>query len=34
MRATRSPDYSVVFVPYCTGDVFLGNATTMYYAEG
>jgi Pectinacetylesterase len=28
----RNPfaDYSVVFVPYCTGDVFLGNATTEY----
>jgi Pectinacetylesterase len=26
-------DYSIVFVPYCTGDVFIGNATTTY-AEG
>jgi hypothetical protein len=26
-------DYSIVFVPYCTGDVFLGNATTTY-ADG
>jgi len=28
----RNPfaDYSVVFVPYCTGDVHLGNATTDY----
>jgi hypothetical protein len=28
----RNPfaDYSVVFVPYCTGDVHLGNATTEY----
>lgn len=23
-------DYSVVFVPYCTGDVHIGNATTDY----
>jgi hypothetical protein len=28
----RNPfaDYSVVYVPYCSGDVFLGNATTEY----
>ena len=28
----RNPlaDYSVVFVPYCTGDVHIGNATTTY----
>jgi Pectinacetylesterase len=28
----RNPfaDYSLVFVPYCTGDVHLGNATTEY----
>jgi hypothetical protein len=28
----RNPfaDYSVVFVPYCTGDVHIGNATTKY----
>jgi hypothetical protein len=28
----RNPfaDYSVVYVPYCTADVFLGNATTTY----
>jgi hypothetical protein len=28
----RNPfaDYSVVFVPYCTGDVHIGNATTEY----
>jgi Pectinacetylesterase len=28
----RNPfaDYSVVFVPYCTGDVHLGNVTTTY----
>jgi pectinacetylesterase len=28
----RNPlaDYSVVYVPYCTGDVFMGNATTEY----
>jgi hypothetical protein len=28
----RNPfaDYSIVFVPYCTGDVHLGNATTEY----
>jgi hypothetical protein len=25
-------DYSVVFVPYCTGDVHLGNAVTSYTA--
>jgi hypothetical protein len=31
----RNPfaDYSIVYVPYCTGDVFIGNATTTY-AEG
>jgi Pectinacetylesterase len=30
----RNPfaDYSVVFVPYCTGDVHIGNATTEYAA--
>jgi hypothetical protein len=29
---TRNPfaDYSVVYVPYCTGDVHLGNTTTNY----
>jgi Pectinacetylesterase len=28
----RNPfhDFSIVFVPYCTGDVFLGNAITKY----
>jgi Pectinacetylesterase len=26
-------DYSIVYVPYCTGDVFIGNATTTY-ADG
>jgi hypothetical protein len=28
----RNPfaDYSAVYVPYCTGDVFMGNATTAY----
>lgn len=28
----RNPfaDYSIVYVPYCTGDVFIGNATTDY----
>jgi Pectinacetylesterase len=28
----RNPfaDYSVVFVPYCTGDLFIGNTTTKY----
>jgi hypothetical protein len=31
----RNPfaDYSIVYVPYCTGDVFIGNATTTY-ADG
>jgi len=31
----RNPfaDYSVVFVPYCTGDVHIGNATTEYSPE-
>jgi len=30
----RNPfaDYSVVYVPYCTGDVHIGNATTNYAA--
>ncbi len=26
-------DYSIVYVPYCTGDVHLGNATTEYSPE-
>ena len=31
----RNPfaDYSVVYVPYCTGDVHLGNITTEYAAD-
>src|SRR4029453_13371863 len=31
----RNPfaDYSVVVVPYCTGDVHIGNATTEYTAD-
>ena len=31
----RNPfaDYSVVYVPYCTGDVHIGNATTEYAAD-
>jgi Pectinacetylesterase len=31
----RNPfaDYSVVYVPYCTGDVHLGNTTTQYAAD-
>lgn len=30
----RNPfaDYSVIYVPYCSGDVFLGNTTTTYAA--
>ena len=31
----RNPfaDYSVVYVPYCTGDVFIGNTTTEYDSD-